>query len=202
MLKRLNLGKLVLVYDDAVVYEPAEDSFLVLDYADVPACKKLLDLGCGTGILGLWFADRAKEVLLVDINPYAVLFSAINAEINGIRHARTAISCLLEDIEDEWFDVCLFNPPYLLEEECEDVLDVAWCSYKTVRAFFKQARKRIGTAYLVLNNYSYELLKEEIPAHQILATRQLPGERLLLLKVYFNRNRIERRNHNPAQVFE
>ncbi len=49
------------------------------------AGKRVLDLGCGTGILALAAAKlRAKEVIAVDISPCAVKVCRENARLNGV----------------------------------------------------------------------------------------------------------------------
>ncbi|MFN3920996.1 MAG: 50S ribosomal protein L11 methyltransferase [Caldimicrobium sp.] len=46
--------------------------------------KKVLDLGCGSGILTLFWAKLGAEVLAVDINPLCVKVTHKNLELNGL----------------------------------------------------------------------------------------------------------------------
>ncbi|MFH1469260.1 MAG: 23S rRNA (uracil(1939)-C(5))-methyltransferase RlmD [Pseudomonadota bacterium] len=50
--------------------------------------RRLLDLYCGTGAIGLWLAPAFAEVVGVEIHAPAVESAARNAEVNGIAHAR------------------------------------------------------------------------------------------------------------------
>jgi release factor glutamine methyltransferase len=95
------------------VYEPAEDSFLLADYAS-SLHGKILEIGCGSGLvcLSAASADQANEVLGVDINPEAVKCSQENARANGIYNTRFIESDMFSNITGK-FDVILFNPPYL-----------------------------------------------------------------------------------------
>ncbi len=55
--------------------------------AELTGRETLLDLYCGIGTIGLSMADRAKEVIGIEIVDEAVKRAAENAERNGITHA-------------------------------------------------------------------------------------------------------------------
>lgn len=98
------------------VYEPAEDSFLLANYASVLAGGiRILDMGCGCGIAALASAkaDSANRVLGADINPAAVACSSFNARANKITNCSFIQSNLFSKIPKMRFDAILFNPPYL-----------------------------------------------------------------------------------------
>ena len=57
------------------------------DYAE-PDGKNILDLYCGAGTIGLSMAEKAKNIIGVEIVPQAVEDAKINAEQNGIKNAR------------------------------------------------------------------------------------------------------------------
>ena len=67
------------------VFEPSEDSFLFAENLDVHEGDEVLDLGTGCGILGIVAAEKAKSVLAVDINPYAISCAKQNAALNNVR---------------------------------------------------------------------------------------------------------------------
>ncbi|MGH6670962.1 MAG: class I SAM-dependent methyltransferase [Xanthobacteraceae bacterium] len=58
----------------------------VLDHpATVGGCR-VLDLGCGSGLVGIAAAKSgAKEVIAADIDRYALAAATLNAELNGVR---------------------------------------------------------------------------------------------------------------------
>jgi release factor glutamine methyltransferase len=97
------------------VYEPAEDSFLFAENLFVNAGERVLDVGTGTGVLGIVAAGKASEVLAVDVNPYAVQCAKWNASLNKVRDrmafARADLFSALKEVAQ--FDVILFNAPYL-----------------------------------------------------------------------------------------
>ena len=57
----------------------------VLDRPETVAGRRVLDLGCGSGLVGIAAAKAgAASVLAADIDGYAVMATALNAEANGV----------------------------------------------------------------------------------------------------------------------
>ena len=134
--KKVFFGDFVFVVDENV-YEPAEDTFLLAENLDVNGGDIVLDMGTGCGILGILAAKKAKYVVAVDINPYAVRCARENALLNN---ARSKISFIQADLfaalsEKTKFDAILFNAPYLPVEENEPTswVDRAWSGGATGR---------------------------------------------------------------------
>lgn len=130
------------------VYEPAEDTFLLIS-----ALKKLnlknkiiLEIGTGSGIVALILAKKAKKVLAVDINPEAVRCAKENAARNKIKNAEFRESDLFENIRGK-FDIIVFNPPYLPDEpHSRDIaLDGGKTGRRTIRRFIKSAPEFLKT---------------------------------------------------------
>lgn len=76
--------------------------------------ERILDLGCGTGVLGIAAALDANDPapVLVDSNARAVDLARHNAEANGLPQARALLRADGEDLGDHPFDLALCNPPY------------------------------------------------------------------------------------------
>ena len=112
------------------VYEPAEDSFLFAENLVVREGDVVLDMGTGCGILGVVAAGKAREVVAVDVNPYAVRCAKENARLNGILDKMFFVQGdLFTSIRiGEGFDLVLFNVPYLPSEGVEEAswLGCAW----------------------------------------------------------------------------
>lgn len=92
-----------------MIYGPREDSFLILKYIKDYAKGRVLDVGCGSGILSFEAAKYA-DVEAVDIDKEAV------KKIKGIK---AYVSNLFENVKRK-FDLIIFNPPYLPLDERED----------------------------------------------------------------------------------
>ena len=113
------------------VYHPApgSSSFFLLEpirerYQNLKTKKKrLLELGCGTGVVGLSLGEYVEEVYLSDIADSAVLCARINTLIN-FRKAKIYHSDLFKSLPDVLFDVILFNTP-LLDKPIESVAELS-----------------------------------------------------------------------------
>ena len=110
------------------VYEPAEDTFLLADNLLVKKSDNVLEIGTGTGIIAIIASKKAKKVVTVDINRYAVECARKNTEIN-LACVDIRWGDLFDPVDDEKFDLILFNTPYLPIEDDElvdDELEAAW----------------------------------------------------------------------------
>jgi len=67
--------------------EQAERLYTVAkDFAQLSGEETLMDLYCGAGTIGLYFADKSKKILGVEIIPQAIENAKLNAKINGIEN--------------------------------------------------------------------------------------------------------------------
>lgn len=99
------------VTESPEVYSPSDDSFLLLKVVEVEEGQRLLDMGCGTGLIGLHAAKMGAVVTASDINPHALDCVRRSAAKNNLK-IDIVRSDLFENIVGE-FDVISFNPPYL-----------------------------------------------------------------------------------------
>ena len=113
-------GLKLAVFDS--VYEPAEDSFMLAKYAQ-KIHGRILEIGCGTGIVALSAAKThlKNEVLGIDINNAAVKNARYNAEKNKIKNIRFKRSNLFSTIKNKKFDYILCNPPYVPTNKDEKI---------------------------------------------------------------------------------
>jgi release factor glutamine methyltransferase len=107
---------------DEHVYEPAEDTFLIAENMRVEEGDTVLDMGTGCGILAVLAAEKAKSVLAVDVNPYALQCASRNAETSGVKERiEFRRGDLFQPIkQNERFSQILFNAPYLPSEPDEE----------------------------------------------------------------------------------
>ena len=115
------------------VYEPADDSFLLIEIMNVKKGQQMLDMGTGSGIVALHCAVAGCMVTAVDLNPDAVRCAKENALRNRLEI--TAVeSDLFEKIRGR-FDIIAFNPPYL-PADGDGADDRAWTGGKTGHELF------------------------------------------------------------------
>lgn len=71
--------------------------------------KKVLDMGCGSGILAILASKLgAEELLAVDIDPICVSSSIENAQLNEIDNIKTGLGDI-DQVNDSGFDLILAN---------------------------------------------------------------------------------------------
>ena len=122
---------------DENVYEPAEDSFLLAENLPAKSFCRVADVGTGCGILSIVAAKRAREIVAIDFNPYAVRCARQNAKLNGVINKIVFIQGdLLSPIDQNVkFDLILFNAPYLptKRENTSSWLERSWAGGETGR---------------------------------------------------------------------
>ncbi len=86
---------------------------LLVESMELPPEGRLLDLGCGYGVVGIAAAllNPRLEVVMTDVNPRAVSLAAENVTRNGSRNARAVKGSLYEPVATERFDAIVANPP-------------------------------------------------------------------------------------------
>ncbi len=81
--------------------------------------QQILEIACGSGAVGI-FANSLllndTQLTLSDINPKAISYSRVNAQLAGLEDVEIVESDLFQNTP-QTFDLILTNPPYLLDEE-------------------------------------------------------------------------------------
>ncbi len=136
------------------------------EYAE-PDGKKILDLYCGAGTIGLSMAHRAESIIGVEIVPQAVEDACHNARENGILNARfmcadAAAAAATLKTECVRPDVVILDPP---RKGCSEELLTTVCSgfapERLVYVSCDSATLARDIAFLTKNGYA---LKEYTPA--------------------------------------
>ena len=85
---------------------------------DLPAKSQVLDMGCGSGVLGLTLASERPgwQLTLADVSPDALALAQENAAAQEIQNATFLHSDLFSAIETS-FDGIVANLPYVPESE-------------------------------------------------------------------------------------
>ena len=86
----------------------------MLSRARLEPGMKVLDLGCGCGLVGILAARICGEenAVLLDVDPLAVEVSRRNAERNGVPGVKIVLSDGFASLDETGFDLILSNPPY------------------------------------------------------------------------------------------
>jgi len=105
-----------------MVYAPAEDTLLAAEMLLRNMDGKelsVVEIGTGTGALGIIAAmdNRVSNVLMSDISEEALECAKENARFNSVEGKCTFIKSNLFDSIEGNFDIILFNPPYLPDDD-------------------------------------------------------------------------------------
>ena len=86
----------------------------MLSFVEFKEGDKVLDLGCGCGVVGILAAKQigANNVVMCDISENAIQLSAQNAAANGVDGVTIRQSDGLNEISETGFTLILSNPPY------------------------------------------------------------------------------------------
>lgn len=78
-----------------------------------PDRNRALDMGCGSGIVGLYMAREGYDTVCVDLSPDAVALTRTNARKNGFEDRMDVREGdLFAPVAGETFDLICFAPPY------------------------------------------------------------------------------------------
>ena len=75
------------------------------------AGRRLLEVGCGSGVISILAAQKGADVTAIDINRKAVTNTIENAARNGVK-VQVATSDLFDNVLPIRFDWIVINPPY------------------------------------------------------------------------------------------
>jgi 2-polyprenyl-3-methyl-5-hydroxy-6-metoxy-1,4-benzoquinol methylase len=138
--------------------------------------KEVLDLGCGTGVLGIYCLKKGAKVLLADNEDRAIENTKINLEKNNLK-AEVIKSNLFEKI-DRKFDYILANLP---------ILNEVWDSETSsiTERFLKEYKNHIkpnGKVYFSWASFAdLEPVKKSVPKCEIIEEKALGFNWFLLL---------------------
>ena len=93
----------------------SQESILLGAWTDINGRKRILDAGCGCGLLALMMAQRTEsetEILAIDIDEASVEESKVNFHNSPWGERLTADLKSFDNINEECFDLIISNPPY------------------------------------------------------------------------------------------
>ncbi|MBR5519424.1 MAG: methyltransferase [Clostridia bacterium] len=107
-------GKHLFVCSDAALFSPRGldlGTAVMLAQTEIGVGQKVLDLGCGTGVVGAYAALCGAEVWLSDADPMAVATAEKTLAANGV-NGTVCLSDGFAQLDASGFDYILSNPPY------------------------------------------------------------------------------------------
>jgi len=174
------------------IYDPAEDTFLLLEAALLEAniSDSAIEIGCGRALISCELAKKVKSIIATDINPHAVRL-AKDRGINAIR------ADLFRGLKAR-FDLIIFNPPYLpttIEEKLDGWINFAFDGGENgkdiIYRFLEQVKDHLspeGRSLLLISSLNgFEEIREKARAEGLIV-KEVAGakfffERLSIIKI-------------------
>jgi len=105
------------IAQDACTMKVGTDGILLGASVEVAGVEKILDIGCGSGLIGIMLAQRTKESVIhaVEIDEAAYLQAAGNMALSPWKKRLEAFCCSIQDysmVTDHRYDLVVSNPPF------------------------------------------------------------------------------------------
>ena len=132
-----------MIFEQEIVLETGEYYFspkgidkgtlFMLSKVQLTEEDKVLDLGCGYGVVGIAIAKEigGENVVMSDISEEALVLTNANLKRNGVDNAKVVKSDGLKKIPDNDFTLILSNPPYHAD-------------FSVAKAFIEDGYKRLA----------------------------------------------------------
>jgi 16S rRNA (guanine1207-N2)-methyltransferase len=135
-----------------------DGSKMLLSAINIPPGAKVLDVGCGYGIIGMYTAVQgAGLVHLIDNNLLAIAACNQTIALNRILNANIFMGDLLNPIGTNKYDLILSNPPFHTEHSVD---------YQIASAMIRQSYQALesrGQIIIVANRFiRYDHMIEEV----------------------------------------
>ena len=149
----------------------------------LPSDDRVLDLGCGSGVLAVFAASKAREVVAVDISPSAVEDTVENCPHLRRTNVTVKQSDMFSNVEGK-FDIVLTAPPYLSLKFESDEQQFA-TSDRFLPSLFSQVGDHLvdgGRLLVVFPLRFHERLEKLAAAHglELLEVNRAPRKSLAL----------------------
>jgi hypothetical protein len=73
--------------------------------------ERAVEVGCGAGAIGISIAPWVRQLVLADIQPRALRYARVNAQLNGVSRVELAHSDILADVSGS-VDLVIACPPH------------------------------------------------------------------------------------------
>jgi len=109
-------GRKFIFKTDSGVFSPKKvdkGTKVLVEALELDKRDKLLDVGCGYGVIGISVCDEVDSVVMTDINRRALRLARENIKLNNLedRNIEVLYSDLYEKVKDRRFTKIVSNPP-------------------------------------------------------------------------------------------
>lgn len=181
------------------VYVPSDDSFILAENLLINKGESVLEIGTGSGLVAMYASKLTDNVTATDINYDAVELASRNFKLNGIDNIRLLFGNMFEPVENEKFDLILFNTPYLPTSNNEVIGDNLNYAFdggpdgrKVIDIFLKEVKNHLnkkGKVQLIQSSLSniektMNILESEGFLPEISVSEHFFFEEIVLINAY------------------
>ena len=177
-----------------MIYEPSEDSFLLLKHVKKNSKGVVLDIGTGSAIQALE-AAKSKNVVKVygvDIDKKTIDYCRTNIESKKIEFYASDLFSVFknyEKLKGIKFDTIIFNPPYLPNDVgVKDIaLDGGRKGYELLQRFFIDAKKFLkpnGRMLIVFSSLTDRIMVDQLLQKYKYKFKLLDSEKMAFEELY------------------
>ena len=162
----------------------------------IPPASKVLEIGTGTGAIATVAAMDSNHVIATDISPEAIACTKTTLRLNQVEERVQILrGDLFAPVQDQQFDIILFNPPYLAKLATTQIAK-SWCAGENselIHRFISEAKAHLtpkGAIQILFSSAAplhdiIPLIKEQQYHIKVLAKGRLFGflESLVLLRL-------------------
>lgn len=153
--------------------------------------QKLLELGCGCGVISILAAKNGAHVTAVDINQAALVALAENASANAVE-IDIRQSDLFAALQSDQFDCIIINPPYYPKNP-QSIAENAWfcgAHFEYFERLFAQLPAFLGEAetYMILSEDCNlqtikEIARQNSVAFELVQEKKVMGETNFIFQI-------------------
>lgn len=177
------------------IYSPLEDTYLMLSVLkNKLKIKKdsFLEVGSGNGLIMLEMYDFFNNLTVVDIDPKVIIHLKNIKKKFSLKNLKIIKSDLFSKIENEKFDVIVFNPPYVPSEKIEFLsTDGGKEGLEVIVPFLKSLKKHLnkkGVCYLLISSHNnlrkiYKTIKESNLKYKKIIEKNIFFEKLIVIEI-------------------
>lgn len=178
IIKYTFLGKEVSFYTDNGIFSKDRVDFgtnvLLNSLEDLSEYKRILDVGCGVGVIGISIAAKYPSVNMemVDVNEKAIALTKENIVLNKLQNCNTFLSNVYSNVNNT-YDLIISNPPIRAGKEivhgiasgAKNLLNEGGCFYAVVQkkqgadSFKKKLEEVYGNVKIVNKDSGYIIFK-------------------------------------------
>lgn len=195
------------------IYQPQEDSYLLIEHMPDFVKGKVLDMGTGTGVLAFEAHKNARFVVALDINPEAVkfvqnlvilkkinnvlvrdsnLFSFLHNNFVDFDRKNKQFRLTFDKSKNTKFDTIIFNPPYLPKHKGEEPDVDLYVSggkygYEIIEDFICDVNEHLdkdGNVLLVFSSLTNKRKVEEAIDNNLLKFEVLGKKKMFMEELY------------------